>query len=131
MGYGMHCLIVEDDPQLAFMLSENLQDIGCETSTEYTVKDAISALRCRKFDIILLDHHLPDGTSNDIAMLAATTQPNCRIILLTGGAIYPRGEHADMAPGVDWLMRKPVSLKDLNALVTYAGMDRHWHPTTV
>lgn len=125
----MKCLIVEDDPFLSFVLAENLSLHDLPFRAARTVSEATALLRKDKFDVIILDHYLPDGMSGDVSFLAASTQPNCRIILLTGAHAYPRGEHTIMAPGVDWVLRKPLKLEELNALLDYADHDRICHPT--
>ena len=125
----MKCLIVEDDPFLSFVLAENFSLLNYSFRSARSVVEATELLRKDKFDLIVLDHYLPDGMSGDISFLAASTQPNCRIILLTGAYAYPRGEHTLMAPGVDWVLRKPVKMDELNALLDYADRDRVCHPT--
>lgn len=125
----MKCLIVEDDPYLSFLLSENFAKLDCEAQFSQSIADATRLLQTQKFDVIILDQYLPDGTSNDLSILAATSQPNCRVILLRGAYADPKSEHATIAPGVDWVLSKPVSMPDLNALIDYAALDRAWHPT--
>lgn len=125
----MKCLIVEDDPFLNFVLAENFTQLNHPFCLARSVAEATDMLRKAKFDLIVLDHYLPDGMSGDVSFLAASTQPNCRIILLTGAYSFPRGEHTLMSPGVDWVLRKPLKLDELNALLDYADHDRVWHPT--
>lgn len=125
----MKCLIVEDDPYLGFLLYDNFSKLDCDAHFARSIAEATRILQTQKFDVIVLDHFLPDGTSNDLSVLAATTQPNCRIILLSGAQVHPKGDYATLAPGVDWVLRKPVDISDLNALVDYAAQDRAWYPT--
>ena len=39
------------------------------------------------------------------------------------------GEHARIAPGIDWVLRKAVHLQDLQAVVEYAARDAEDRPT--
>lgn len=124
----MHCLIVEDDPTLRSFLEACLQDMGHSTVSEGTVEDALRRLRTQKFDLLLVDFSLPDGTSVPIMDYFGATQPNARAILLTGSGVYPNGEASIFVPSVDWTLRKPVELQDLQAIVDYAELDTSRRP---
>ena len=126
----MNCLIVEDDKNFLLTLNELLLQLGHEATSVGSLAEASQALHARKFDILLLDYHLPDGTSDEFSTFAAVTQPNCRIILLTGSRVFPGGENAQMAHGIDWILRKPASMNDLAALIDYAAVDAASHPTS-
>ncbi len=125
----MKCLIVEDDASLCFTVAEAVRLLGHQTQRAATLAQAQSLLTRHKFGLIILDYALPDGTAEDLANYAAMTQPNCRIILLTGRQVFLSGENKKLAPGIDWVLRKPVSLKDLTALIEYAAHDTHSNPT--
>lgn len=125
----MRCLIVEDDPYLAEMLCNCLEDQGLLVQTASRISDGLASLRRAKYDLILLDYHLPDGNSIALSDQASISCPNCRIILLTGSEVFPFGEYATFAPGIDWILRKPVSLPDLRAMVDYALRDAALRPT--
>jgi len=119
----MNCLIVEDDACLAYALSCCLEDCGNECQVSGSVQEALACLKTRKFDLLVLDYALPDGSVLPVSEYAALFCPDVRIILLTGHAVFAHGEHATMAPGIDWVMRKPVPFDDLRALVEYARLD--------
>ena len=124
----MRCLVVEDDPILRDMICDMLEEMGHDADQAGTRKDAEKALATRKYDLVHLDYHLPDGTALELSDYAACLCPNTRIILVTGSDIFPHGEHTKFAPGVDWVMRKPVSILDLEALVAYAEQDARCRP---
>ncbi len=125
----MKCLVVEDDPVLCFALRDAIRELGHDVHCENTVARAHVALATQKFGLIILDYKLSDGTTVEISNYAAMTQPNCRIILLTGQQVFLAGENKNIAPGIDWILRKPIPTKDLFALVEYAAHDQHWNPT--
>jgi len=126
----MNCLIVEDDPTLQSFLVSCLQDMGHRTVAERTVEDALWRLKTQKFDLLLVDFSLPDGTSVPIMDYFGATCPNSRAILLTGSGVYPNGEASIFAPSVDWTLRKPIELQDLQAIVDYAELDTSRRPAT-
>lgn len=125
----MNCLIVDDDPSITLVLNRLIQRLGHSVNIAQTAKDGFYAMRKKKFDLIVLAHLLPDGTSGDLSATAAVTQPNCRIILLAEGLDFPDGAYAQAAPGADWLCRKPIVLTDLAALIDYAAEDTIRNPS--
>lgn len=124
----MDCLLVEDDDILSQVFEAGLEGMGHKVDCASTVRDGMRRLRTHKYDLLLLDFHLPDGNSLVLSEYAAATCPNLRTILMTGSGIFPRGEHGLMAPGVDWVMRKPVPIEDLQAMVDYAGFEVQSRP---
>ncbi|MEC3861920.1 response regulator [Mesobacterium sp. TK19101] len=124
----MRCLVVEDDDILAGVLSDYLTGLGHDVTRAATIAAALHCLRTTKFDLLLLDYRLPDGISLPVSEYAAATCPNLRTILLTGSGVFPHGEAATIAPGIDWVLRKPVALADLGAIVDYAALDAQLHP---
>jgi DNA-binding response OmpR family regulator len=126
----MRCLIVEDDPDLRETFRDCLIDHGLQVETACSVADGLARLRRAKYDLLLLDYFLPDGNSILLSDQASMSCPNCRIILLTGSEVFPYGENASLAPGIDWILRKPLALRDLTAMVDYAMRDAARCPTT-
>ena len=124
----MRALIVEDDGPLQAFLMACLGDMGHETVAVGTVAQALSVLQQTKFDLLIVDYSLPDGPSVPVMDFFGAMCPNSRSILLTGSGIYPNGEVAFFAPGVDWVLRKPVELQDLQALIEYAESDARRAP---
>lgn len=119
----MKCMIVEDDKGLSVFLCACLEDLGHTTERFATRKDAMHALKTRKYSLLLVDFHLTDGDSLPVIEYFSATNPNSRIILLTGSGVFPNGETSFLAPGVDWVLRKPVQMGDLHAVVDYAERD--------
>lgn len=119
----MRCLIVEDDPQLRQFLVDCIEDMGHVTAACGTAGDAMRVLKTRKFELLLADYNLPDGTSLPVMDYFGVTCPHSHAILLTGSGVYPNGETALFAPSVDWTLRKPVELQDLRAIIEYAEMN--------
>lgn len=119
----MKCLIVEDDYSLRSFLADCLEDMGHDAVSKGTVTEALYALKTQKFDLLLVDYSLPDGTSVPVMDYFGATCPNSRAILLTGSGVYPNGEAAIFAPSVDWTLRKPIEMQDLKAIVDYAELD--------
>lgn len=115
----MNILIVEDDLQFQYTVAEALSELGNVTCAK-TLSEGLRKLRTQSFQLIILDYHLPDGNSVSLSDYAAAFCPGARIILLTGSAAFARGEVSRFAPGIDWVLRKPIAMADLLALAEYA-----------
>ena len=55
-------LLVEDDPDLLFLLEHILRVEGHSINAVRTVSDALSLLECGFYDLAITDGRLPDGT---------------------------------------------------------------------
>ena len=51
--------------------------------------------------------------------LASYANPNCRIIITTGSALFTQGELFAMSPGVAAVLRKPVHIAELLAVAEH------------
>ncbi len=119
----MKCLIVEDDAPLRAFLEACLDTLGHEIVARSDRRSALHAARTAKFDLLLCDYHLPDGEALPVIEYFAATQPNSRVILLTGAGVFPHGESTLLIPAIDWILRKPVEMGDLAAIIDYAQRD--------
>lgn len=117
----MRCLVVEDDDVLAMALTDCVEAMGHVPLRARTVSEGFDLLRTEKVQLLLLDYRLPDGNSLPLSEYASATCPDVCTIMLTGSAVFPRGETGQLAPGIDWILRKPVPLQDLAALVDHAA----------
>ncbi len=116
VGHGERILLIEDEPDLRDRMVRIL------TRTRYTVTachDLATAdreYRPGAFDLVLSDVVLPDGRGPDFCFRLLDTEPELRLIILTG---YTDGR-------VDWdeahnrgcpVLRKPIGVADLLAHV--------------
>jgi two-component SAPR family response regulator len=68
-------------------------------------------------DIVIIDPFIHDIQNNDIAVQVKSIFPNVKVIYFTGHGNYVRQQHNE--PGVDLILLKPMSAKDLDAKVRY------------
>ena len=61
MYAGPVVLVCEDDPDVAFILAEILRKEGMRAETVSSTRAARAALEAVKFDVAVIDLHLPDG----------------------------------------------------------------------
>ena len=108
-------LIVEDDPKLAQLLRQELQNEGYETHVAGTGGDALIAAETQDFAIILLDLNLPDFDGIEVAeRLQGRT--NASIIMLTARGETKHRIEGLYAGAADYLV-KPISIQELIARI--------------
>ena len=117
---ALKCLIVEDQPLIRADLCLQMQAQGYECHESSGVKKAAFLLKTNRYDLILLDWHVTDGTSQTLVDYLHIVDAHATVILITGSGAFPNGEYADIAPRIDFVLRKPVNLNDLRALVEYS-----------
>ena len=76
-------LLVEDDRTLSETLIRHLNQNGYHTTFAYTKEDAVTKIKKRKFDLILLDITLPDGEGFAVCEEIRQISTDTRIIFLT------------------------------------------------
>ncbi len=107
-------LIVEDERDLASLLEFNLKAQGFEPTIAYSGATALTLLRDKPFDLVLLDVMLPDVMGTEVLQLARADPrlSALRIMLVTA-----RGQEADRIAGLelgaDDYVVKPFSVKEL------------------
>jgi DNA-binding response OmpR family regulator len=79
-------LLVEDTPDLLYMLEQLLLTAGYAVLTASTGKAAFSILttKYRSIDILVCDRTLPDADGLELATLARHLSPQMVVVLITG-----------------------------------------------
>lgn len=116
----MKCLIVEDNVTIRMEYCHAMKSLGFTCIEVDSLKDAAYFLKTHDFNVILMDLQVRDGLSLPLADYLQVVGSTAVIIMITGTGAFPRGESAQMSPRVDYVLRKPVNLEDLSALVEYS-----------
>lgn len=110
----MRILVVEDDPILLDGLREGLKLSGFVADGVTTVADATEALETGRFDAVVLDRMLPDGSGLDV--LRGIRQVGNRIPVLLLTAKDEVGDRIDgLDAGADDYIGKPFDLDEVAA----------------
>lgn len=100
----MKILLVDDDEDTCALLALLLEREGWSPTAVATVAEARAALAAGGHEVLIADHHLPDGTGLELPTLARAS--GVRVcILATGDTSGPRPEHFDL------LVPKPVDVE--------------------
>lgn len=114
-----HFLLVEDDPVLGKGLKVALEIAEYQVSWVESVHEAERALDQQKFDLVLLDLNLPDGSGLRIAKTCQKDRPELPVIILTASGDEDSVVAGLEAGAVDYV-RKPYGNKELLARVKVA-----------
>jgi DNA-binding NtrC family response regulator len=106
-------LIVEDDLATRKGLEESIKDLGGETRSVGTVKEASRALEDFDPRLLIVDIHLPDGDGIEVLRAARETDPDREGIVITGQGSIDNAIEALRAGAVDYLLKplRPAQLE--------------------
>ena len=111
-------LVVDDEPLIRWALAKTLNGHGCEVVEAGDAQTAVTILSkgIRRFDVVVLDYHLPDA--HDLTLLTATRRlsPGSRVIMVTASASPAMAARASEL-GAYRVLTKPVDLDAFAALV--------------
>lgn len=105
-------LLVEDDPQLAETVKQYLVFHKFVVKAVDNGTDAIEQLQFAKFDLVVLDWHLPGMDGVDICKQFRGSGGTTPIMMLSGN---DTGEHRQQGldAGANDYMKKPFEFKEL------------------
>jgi PAS domain S-box-containing protein len=112
---GPHVLICEDDPDIAQVFLDTLQSAGMRVRSVPTARQARAALTAEKFDIALVDLHLPDADGLEfIAELRVVEATRALPIIVVTASGHARADTREISALelADWL-QKPVDPRRL------------------
>ncbi|MCE1191816.1 MAG: winged helix-turn-helix domain-containing protein [Acidovorax sp.] len=111
-------LLLEDDPAIARTVAYALERDGLAVTHSLLVHDARQQLQCTRFDLLVLDVGLPDGSGLDLLRdLRGAAQTSAVPVLM----LSAQGEEIDrvlgLELGADDYLTKPFSPRELAARV--------------
>ena len=113
-----HIFVVEDEKPILTLLTYNLQKEGYKVSSSSNGEEALSSIKEKKPDLVLLDWMLPDLSGIKICQYLKQDEKvkNIPIIMLTA-----KGEEEDKVKGLNTgaedYMTKPFSFPELLARI--------------
>jgi len=123
-GTPLRVLVVDDEVNIAELVSMALRYEGWEVRTAHTGSKAVAAAKDMKPDAVVLDMMLPDFDGLEVLRRMRATQPDVPVVFLTArDAVEDR--IAGLTAGGDDYVTKPFSLEELvarlRALMRRAG----------
>lgn len=110
-------LLVEDNASTRFGFVRYFSREGYEVGEASTLAEAAANLSSRRFDALILDINLPDGSGLDFISTVRDQDPCIPIIIITGSGDIPLAVEA-MQRGADNFLTKPVDNATLSAFLS-------------
>jgi CheY-like chemotaxis protein len=76
-----HILCVDDNSDTCELVSHILREY--ELTSAYSMADAVKRATAEKFDLYILDYHLPDGTGLELCLMLRTFDHDTPILFAT------------------------------------------------
>lgn len=102
-GHGRRLLILDDDAPLRMRLAKAMEKRGFTTSTAESVSEALKITSGQSHDYAVLDLRLEDGSGLEVVTALRDSNPNTRIIILTGFGNIATAVSAVKAGAIDYL----------------------------
>lgn len=115
-------LIVDDEKNILFTLSQSLEALQLETDTATNGEEALAKLKEKEFGLILLDIRMPGMDGMEVLRRVREIRPDIRIIMITAYGTIELAVEAMKLGAVDFI-QKPFSPEEIRELVSRV-MDR-------
>ncbi len=112
-------LIVDDEPHICHLISEELSDRGFDCCTTTKGRQAELWLGEKPFDLLIADITMPEVGGLDLLAHVSRCAPSCKVILVTGISDRNRITHAIMLGAYDYV-EKPFQLDELSEIALRA-----------
>ncbi len=113
---GLHVLLVEDNEYTSSAMAQLLEALGHSVHVSATVNAALHAARETRFDLLISDIGLPDGSGLEVAKAWSTLQDDAPSIAITGYGMEEDIQRCKAAGFMNHLT-KPVNIDRLEALI--------------
>jgi CheY-like chemotaxis protein len=122
----LRILLVEDHPDSRRIMANLLSHSGYNISVADCAGTALHMLNTDKFDVILSDIGLPDGSGHGLIMLAKQCQPSIMAVAVTGFS-KEQDIRFSREVGFDFHLTKPVDFHELRTVLDQAHVQSKNH----
>jgi DNA-binding NtrC family response regulator len=112
-------LLVDDEPEIGWILARALGEMGFEVATAETAQAALAAFESQAPELVLLDLRLPDGDGLDVLRRIRELDEHVPVIMLTGHGTIESAVRAMKGGAFDYLI-KPVHLEEVRVVIEKA-----------
>jgi len=120
MASGRRVLVVDDDPEVASMLSDLVQAFGYRTATAGNAVQALVAVREFLPHAVLLDIRMPGIAGDTVLARLRTSMPSLPVIMVTGNRDEDEAKRMLAAGAWDYVS-KPVDSAYLEHAIAAAA----------
>jgi len=119
----LRVLVVDDELVVRDVLARYLTLDGHEVRSVGSAYEALQEIRTRPFDLVLTDRAMPHLNGDQLAAAIKEVEPELPVVLVTGfgDLMLAAGQQP---PGVDAILRKPVTRRQLRELLASLELPR-------
>lgn len=107
-----HILFADDNFDIRELVKVQLDAAGFRVSTADSAKQVLQLVNAERFDILVLDYWMPEGTGIDLCRQIRTFDQRTPILICSGAVTEADKEAATLA-GAQGYIGKPFSARDL------------------
>ena len=112
-------MVVDDEQEVLSVFKRFLEKTGYEPTVTDSWEEALSKFSKERFDLIILDVHMPGRDGFQIAKEMKDKKPYQKIVIITGldpGEAY--GYLSSVDVDVNEILYKPFSIKKVTQMIT-------------
>lgn len=111
----MRILVADNEKDFVDFLKGVINERGHSVDVAYDGKEALELIKKNNYDILFLDHNMPELTGLEIVEYVKENRIKSKTVMVTG--YEPMNEKFARAIGADEYMEKPLSIKYLDAIL--------------
>ncbi len=117
----MKVLIVENNPNLCWLWKRHIERLGNDVDVADCIDDAMEAVRCNDFDVMLVDLVLPDGSALGLADWARVRSPDTNVVFVTDTTFFSDGSLFAFSGNARALVKSQTDPNDVAEIVSHYG----------
>jgi DNA-binding response OmpR family regulator len=117
----MKVLIVENDPNRGRVWRSHIARLGASVAVVAGQSEAVDALSCDSYDIVILNLDLGEGSAMAVADYASYRRPDCKVIFVTAKSFFSDGSIFSYMSNACALIPAAMPPEDMAALVEHHG----------
>jgi len=118
-------LVVDDDLNMASLLSDILEVLHCQTKQAYDGEQALRLLKEEQYDMVITDVRMPKMSGINLLKVVKHNYPKLPVVLMTGFSLGTSGasgtsgtsQHILVTEQADAFLRKPFKVEDIEKLL--------------
>ncbi len=119
----MNILIVESDPDLGRLWQRHMERQGLVARLENGQARAVSALQTVRFDVIVLELVLQEGSALAVADYASYRHPETQIVFVNSTSFFSDGSVFALCANARACVQTDTPPEDLSAMVAHYARD--------